>query len=83
MITTITTITTVSIISVISSMGLTAALGIVAVVGLLIFLTTKELAGTTGSASTLRIAKFANVGILPLTIAFAVIILGKITEMLF
>ncbi len=71
-----------TIVTTAAATGLTT-LGIVAVVGLAIFLTTKELAAARGSASSLRIAKFVNVGILPLTIAFAVIILGKIAGMLF
>ncbi len=79
----IATDTTIPTASIISAMGLTAALGIVAAVGLLTLLVTKELASTTGTVFTLRMAEFVNVGILPLTIAFAVIILGKMAEMLF
>ncbi len=75
MITTITTVTTVTTIAV---AGLTAAISIAAVVSLVAFLTTKELAGTGHFRSSLRIAKFVNIGILPLAIAFAVIVAVKI-----
>lgn len=47
-----------------------------------LFLITKELAGATSSSLSLRIAKFASVGILPLIMAFAVIVVMKIVEVL-
>ena len=75
MITTVTTVTTVTTIAV---MGLTAAISIAAVVSLVAFLTTKELASAGHFRSSTRVAKFVNVGILPLAIAFAVIVAIKI-----
>jgi len=76
----ITTSTTAIITSItaMGATGLTAALGIAAVVSLIVFLTAKELAGTTSSGSPRRIAKFVNVGIVPLIIAFAVILATQI-----
>jgi len=52
------------------------------VVLLMLFLTTKELAGASSSGLSLRIAKFVSVGILPLVMAFAVIVFMKIVEVL-
>jgi len=76
MITTITTITT------ITALGLTTALSVAAVVTLMAFLTTRELASAGHSRFSLRIARFASVGILPLVIAFAAIVAVKIAEVL-
>ena len=76
MITTVTTVTT------IAAMGLTAAISIVAIVSLIVFLTSKELAAANRSGTFLRIAKFVNVAILPLVMAFAVIVAVKIASIL-
>ncbi len=65
-----------------SVVGLTAAISIIAVVLLMLFLTTKELAGASNSGVSLRIAKYASVGILPLVMVFAVIVFMKIVEVL-
>ena len=69
---TTTTVTTVA------AMGLTAAVSIAAVVSLILFLVTRELASASGSNTSSRIARFFNVGILPLTMAFTVIVAVKI-----
>lgn len=66
----------------ISTLGLTAAVSVAAVVALIAFLTTKEIASTGNSSFSLRLAKFATVGILPLVMAFAVIVAIKIAEIL-
>ena len=63
-------------------MGLTTALGIAATVSLIIFLVTKELANAHRSGPSMRIAKFANVGIWPLTAVFAILIILKAFEMI-
>ena len=78
----ITTVTTVTTITTIAALGITAAISAAAVATLIAFLTTRELASTSNSHFPLRIAKFASVGILPLVIAFAVIVSVKIAEML-
>ena len=69
---TITTVTTVA------AMGLTAAVSVAAIVGLILFLVTRELASASGSNASSRIARFFNVGILPLMMAFTVIVAVKI-----
>ncbi len=77
----ITTITT-STITTVAAMGLAAGITIAAVICLIIFLATKELAGAGVSASSKRMAKFLNVGIIPLVFAFLVVLTVKITEVL-
>ncbi len=78
----ITTVTTVTTVTTMVALGLTTGIGMVAVVSLILFLTTKELASGGGSNTSLRIARFLSVGLVPLIIAFAVIVTVKIAEML-
>ncbi|MBI4186041.1 MAG: hypothetical protein HY530_00855 [Chloroflexi bacterium] len=81
MITTITT-TTITTITSIAGGGITAALGIAVVVMLIFLLTTKEVAVYSGSGSSLRVAKFCSVGIIPMLLAFAVIVAAQILQLL-
>ena len=80
----ITTVTTAMMLTVttITALGLTAAISIAAIVSLIALLTTRELANAGGSGTSLRIAKFVSVGIVPLVIAFAVIVVLKVAEAL-
>ena len=78
----ITTVTTVTTVTTIAAMGLTSAIGIAGAVALVLFLATKEVAGARGSGFSLRLTKSLNVGILPLVMAFAVIVALTITEVL-
>ena len=78
----ITTVTTVTTVTTMAALGLTAAISIACAVTLILFLTTKELAGAQSSGTSSRIARFVNVGILPLVLAFAVIVAVKIAELL-
>ena len=80
----ITTVTTTMMLTVttITAMGLTAAISIAAIVSLIALLTTRELANAGGSGTSLRIARFVSVGIVPLVIAFAVIVALKVAEVL-
>ena len=78
----ITTIITVTTVTTIAALGLTAAISVVAVATLMVFLATRELASTTNSPLSLRIARFASVGILPLVMAFAALVVVKIIEVL-
>ena len=73
---------TISTISAFDVMGLTAAISIAAVASLIFFLAVKEVANAGGSPTSLRIARVFNVGILPLVMAFGVIIAVKITELI-
>jgi len=81
-ITTVTTVTTVTAVTTIVAMGLTAAISIAATVILILSLTTKELAGAGNSSFSTRLSRYLNVSILPLMMAFAVIVAVKIAEAL-
>ncbi len=81
MITTVST-TTVTTVTAIAAMGLTATLSVAATILLIFFLSTRELAAAKGSGTTLRISRFLSVGIVPLLIAFAVILIIQIFQIL-
>ena len=74
---TITTITTVTAI-----VGFGLAFGVVAVVVLIGLLGAKELSSASGSNTYRLLAKSLDVGIVPLAIAFAVIVVVKVAEIL-
>jgi hypothetical protein len=78
----VTTVTTVTTVTAIAAVGLTAAISAAAVITLMAFLTSRELTMVSQSRLGWRIARFATVGILPLVMAFAVILAVKITEIL-
>lgn len=84
MITTVTTttITTITTITTVAAMGLAAGITIAAVICLILFLGTKELAGAGVSTSSRRLAKFLDVSIIPLAIVFVVVVTVKIVELL-
>ena len=81
MISTVTT-STVTTVTTIAAMGLTSVITIAAVVSLILFLSVKELANAAGSGTSLRIARSLSIGILPLAMAFAVIVATRIAEFL-
>ncbi len=81
MITTVTT-STVTTVTAIAAMGLTAAVTVAAIASLIAFLTTKEVSGAAHSGSHLRIARFVNIGVVPLIIVFGVIVIAKILEVI-
>ena len=83
MITTVTTVvTTVTTVTTITALGLTAAITSAAVVTLMLFLASQEFASAANSRFSQRMVRFAGVGILPLIMAFAVIVVVKIVEAL-
>jgi len=81
MIITITT-STVSTVSTVAAVGIGTVIGVIAVLTLVLFLTTRELASTGNSHFSLYIAKAAAVGILPLAMTFAVIIAAQLTRII-
>ncbi|MCJ7769147.1 MAG: hypothetical protein MUO92_01535 [Dehalococcoidales bacterium] len=81
MITTVST-TTVTTVTAIAAMGLTATLSLAATILLIFFLSTRELAAAKGSGTTLRISRFLSIGIVPLLLTFAVIIIIQIIQIL-
>ncbi len=81
MVTTIST-TTVTTVTMIAAMGLTAAISMAAAVILVLFLSTKELASAGKSDISMHIGRFLGIGIVPLLVVFAVIVVVKIIEVL-
>ncbi len=79
MITTVTT-STVTTITMMAGTQLAVTIGIVAVVMLMVFLAGKELVGTSLSPSYRLTARFLDIGILPMLIAFTVIVGVRIVE---
>ncbi len=78
----ITTITTVTTVTTVMAMGLTVALSIAVTIMLILFLVTRQLTSVSSSGPLLRVARFCSVGIIPLLMAFAVIVVVKIITVL-
>ena len=79
MISTVTT-STVTTVTTVAAMGLTAAVTAAAIICLIVFLTAKELTGASGNQVSYRLARFLSIGILPLLMAFAVIVVVRIIQ---
>lgn len=76
MISTVTTVTT-------TALGLSTVVNIGSIgagLSLIFFLVTKELAGSNASGAFTRVAKFVNIGIVPLLMVFAITIAVKILQ---
>ena len=83
MVSTVSTITTVTTITTIAAIGVAASISIAVVFMLIVFLSTKELAGTTRSLSSFQLtSQYVNVGIIPLVMAFGFIVAVKVAEIL-
>ena len=80
MISTVTTTTTTTVTS--ASIALGAALGVAAVVSLIAFLAMRELATASEGPRLKTFGRYLSVGIVPLAIAFAVIVVMKILDVL-
>ena len=79
------TSSTVTSITTVAAMGITAALSITIIAILIPFLVTKQLTAAAHPGSSPRIARisrFANVAILPMVMAFVVIMTVKILEII-
>ena len=76
-----TTVTTTTVTTV-TALGLTGALGIMATLVLITFLVCKELASASAGERAIRWSRVLNVGIVPLLVAFAVIVAGKVAQVL-
>jgi len=81
MISTVTT-STITTVTTIAAMGFTATISAAAVVVLIAFLTARELTSANSSPSSRLTARFLSVGILPMVMAFAVIVAVRIAEAL-
>ena len=66
----------------IAVLGVGSMTGIAAVIGLIALLFTRELSNSRGSSQFARIARFASVGILPLSLTFCIIVALKVIEVL-
>ena len=81
MVSTVTS-STISTISTTTAVGLSVALGVVGVLALIALLTTKELASAGRGGRVRLVARFCDIGILPLALAFAVTVAIKVVEIL-
>lgn len=72
---TVSTVTT-------ASMGLITAIGVSSIIALIWLLMAKEITSVSQSGTSKLVARFCDVGILPLTITFAVTTFIKVVEIL-
>lgn len=78
----ITTVTTTVTTTTVMAMNLAAVISTVSVLGLIFFLTARELISARSSIIGSRIARFFSIGILPLAMTFAVIVVVRIAEVM-
>ena len=78
----ITTVVTSTVTTVTTMLDFGMILGLVAVIALVVFLCAKELAAAGKNSSHRSLAKFLDVGIIPLIIAFAMIVIVTVMEIL-
>jgi len=74
--------TTVTTVTAIATLGFTTLIGVIAALALVVFLSTRELASAGNSRFSVRLARYASVGIAPLVMAFAAVVFVKIAELL-
>ena len=82
MISTVTTSTVTSISTITSTIGFGLALGLVAVITLAAFLCARELAAAGGGRLRSVLVRALNISIVPLVIAFLMIVAMKVVEIL-
>ncbi|MGI8827571.1 MAG: hypothetical protein ACR2JC_18465 [Chloroflexota bacterium] len=75
-----TTVTTTTVTTV-TALGLTGALGAIITVALIALLVFKEIAGTAAGERTVRWGRTLSIGSTPLAVAFAVIVLTRLTQL--
>jgi len=73
---------TVSTITTIAALGLAAGIGVFVILLLIGLLASKELLGASSNAKGKLLARYLNISIIPLLIAFAVIVGLKVVEIL-
>jgi hypothetical protein len=81
MVSTVTS-STISTVTSIAVAGFGVALGVVCVIALIALLTTKELASAGESGSSKFIARFCDIGILPLVVTFGITVIIKVVDIL-
>ena len=82
MISTVTTSTVTTVTTVTTMIGFGLALGLVAVIALVIFLCAKELAAASRGSTSRLLVGALDVGIVPLIVAFAMIAAMRVVEIL-
>jgi hypothetical protein len=78
----VSTVTTVTVSTVTSTAGIAAGLGLIAVLALISFLVTKELASAGDNPRLERLSRFLNVAIVPLLVVFTSIVIARVAEVL-
>ena len=78
----VSTVTTSTISTITTTVGFGIGLGVVAAIALIAFLCTRELAAASKDSKHRSMAKSLDVVIVPLVIAFAMIVVMKIAEVL-
>jgi len=78
----ITTVVTSTVTTVTTMLDFGMILGLVAVIALVVFLCAKELAAAGKNSSSRSLARFLDVGIIPLSIAFTMIVIVTVMEIL-
>ncbi len=81
MVSTVTS-STISTITTTTAVGLATAIAVVGVLALIGLLMTKELASAGQSGNSKLVARFCDVGVLPLAVAFAVTVGIKVVQIL-
>jgi len=76
-----TTVTTVTVTTV-TNMGLAAGLGLITTLALIAILIAKEITAATPGQVSVRWGRTLNIGMVPLLIAFAVIVVVKLSQVL-
>ena len=77
----VSTVTT-STVTTVTTIGFGVAMGLVAIIALLAFLFIRELATASKSTNHRFLARSLDIGIVPLLIAFAMIVVMKVVEVL-
>lgn len=78
----VSTVTTSTVTTIATMAGLSVSLGLMAVLALIAFLTTKELTSATESLRLRLTARFSDVGIIALLLVFVFIVTMKVWEIL-
>lgn len=78
----ISTVTTSTVTTVTAMIGFGVVAGMMAVTTLLVFLCAREMAGASKESKLRLLAKSLDIGIVPLLIAFVMIVVMKIAEVL-
>ncbi len=68
--------------TIVAALGISAGISVVVVITLSLFLVSRELGGATNYPIPVEIARYATIGILPLTAVFAALVISRIVDLL-